>query len=99
MRSQKSWLKELGQEGLRATSLGWELAAPIFGGVLLGHYLDRTLGTTYTFTLGLLVAGVGAGFYNLWRFTQRLNARERRSKEAARRHEQGDESAGGEAAS
>ena len=28
-------------EGLRASSLGWELALPIFIGVLLGHYVDK----------------------------------------------------------
>ena len=67
----------LWQESLTAMTLGWELALPIFGGVLAGHFLDRWLGTGYAFTLGLLVFGIAAGFYNLWRFNQRLESRER----------------------
>lgn len=63
-------------EALRATTLGWELAMPIFGGVLAGYYLDRWLGTGHIFTLGLLTLGVGAGFYNLWTVIQRMDRRE-----------------------
>ncbi|HUX77326.1 MAG TPA: AtpZ/AtpI family protein [Anaerolineae bacterium] len=59
-----------------ATSLGWDLALPIFGGVLLGHLLDRRLGTGYVFTLGLLVLGIFTGFYNVARSIQRIEARE-----------------------
>ena len=66
------WTGTLMREAMNATSLGWELAFPIFGGVLLGHYLDRTLETGYVFTLGLLFLGVVSGFYNLWRFLQRM---------------------------
>ena len=62
-------------EALRYTTLGWELALPIFGGVLGGYYLDRWLGTKPTFTLGLLTLGLGASVYNIWRFIQRLEAR------------------------
>jgi F0F1-type ATP synthase assembly protein I len=74
------------QEGLSAMTLGWELALPIFGGVLLGHLLDRWLGTGHIFTLGLMVLGVTSGFYNLWRFAQRLRARQERA-EAEEREE------------
>jgi ATP synthase protein I len=63
---------------MRASSLGWELALPIFIGVLVGHYLDKWLGTNYIFTVGLLFFGVFAGFYNLWRFNRRFEARRRR---------------------
>lgn len=66
------------REALAATSLGWDLALPIFGGVLLGHLLDRQLDTRYAFTLGLLVLGIGIGFYNVARSIQRIEARERR---------------------
>lgn len=68
-------------DALRASTLGWELALPIFGGVLLGHFLDRRLGTNYIFTVGLLFMGVVAGFYNLWRYEQRLRARDRKRRE------------------
>ena len=66
------------RDALALTSLGWDLALPIFGGVLLGHLLDRRLGTGYVFTLGLLVLGIITGFYNVARSIQRLEARERR---------------------
>jgi hypothetical protein len=58
------------REALRVTSLGWDLALPIFGGVLLGHLLDRRLDTGYVFTLGLMVLGVFTGFYNVMRSIQ-----------------------------
>jgi F0F1-type ATP synthase assembly protein I len=64
-------------EALGAASLGWDLAVPIFGGVLLGHVVDRWLETGYLFTLGLLLLGVATGFYNVFRAVQRLEARER----------------------
>lgn len=64
-------------EALGAASLGWDLAVPIFGGVLLGHVVDRWLETGYVFTLGLLLLGVVTGFYNVFRAVQRLEVRER----------------------
>ena len=63
-------------EAVAAMSLGWDLAVPIFGGVLLGHFLDRWLGMGYVFTLGLLVLGIFTGFYNVARSIQRIEARE-----------------------
>ena len=64
------------RSAMTMTSLGWDLALPIFGGVLLGHLLDRRLGTRYIFTLGLLMAGIFTGFYNVFRSIQRIEARE-----------------------
>jgi len=61
----------LWREALTALSLGWDLALPIFGGVLVGYWLDRWLGTNPIFTLGLLVLGVAIGYYNVARFIQR----------------------------
>lgn len=63
----------LWREALVAISLGWDLAVPIFGGVLVGHFLDRWLGTEPTFTLGLLCLGIALGYYNIARFIQRMN--------------------------
>jgi F0F1-type ATP synthase assembly protein I len=71
------------REALRATSLGWDLALPIFAGVLGGYVIDRALGTTYAFTLGLLFLGIATGFYNVIRSIRRMDERCRR--EAARR--------------
>jgi F0F1-type ATP synthase assembly protein I len=66
------------REALRATSLGWDLALPIFGGVLGGYLADRALDTRYVFTLGLLLLGIVAGFYNVLRSMQRIDDRCRR---------------------
>jgi ATP synthase protein I len=71
------------REALRATSLGWDLALPIFAGVLVGYALDRALGTTYILTLGLLFLGIATGFYNVVRSIRRMEERCRRR--AARR--------------
>lgn len=78
---------EIWREALRATSLGWDLALPIFAGVLVGYVLDRALGTTYVFTLGLLFLGIGAGFYNVIRSIHRLDERCRRQAAQRSKHE------------
>jgi F0F1-type ATP synthase assembly protein I len=75
----------LWREAVVAMSLGWDLAVPIFGGVLLGHLLDGWLGTGYVFTLGLLMLGIATGYYNVARFIQRVETRER--QRAAREDE------------
>jgi len=62
---------------LQATTLGWELALPIFGGVLLGYYLDRHWETGHIFTLGLLVVGIAAGFYNVLRRVWHVETQDR----------------------
>ena len=61
------------REAMVAMSLGWDLAVPIFGGVLLGYFLDRFLGTRYVLTLGLLFLGVVVAYYNLARFIRRTD--------------------------
>ncbi len=63
---------------MRATSLGWDLALPIFGGVLIGHLLDQLLSTRYVFTLALLILGIATGFYNVLRSIQRFDRKSRR---------------------
>jgi len=52
------------RQALTAITIGWDLAIPIFGGVLFGHYLDRRLATGLTFTVGLMVLGLMVGVYN-----------------------------------
>jgi ATP synthase protein I len=63
----------LWREAMMAMSLGWDLAVPIFGGVLLGYALDRWLGTRYIFTVGLLFLGIAISYYNLARFIRRID--------------------------
>ena len=70
--------QDIWREALRATSLGWDLALPIFGGVLTGYLLDRALSTRYVFTLGLLLFGIAVGFYNVIRSIQRMDEQARR---------------------
>jgi len=77
--NRKHFLVPIWSEALVAMSLGWDLAIPIFGGVLLGHYLDKWLITTYEFTIGLLVMGVAISYYNLGRFIQK-NAEKNKRK-------------------
>lgn len=76
------------REALRATSLGWDLALPIFGGVLVGRGVDRLLGTTYVFTLSFLMLGIGVGFYNVIRAIRHVSERSRRFD--ARQREKGE---------
>lgn len=54
-------------KAISLTSLGWEMAIPIFVGVLIGSRLDRWLNTTYTFTIVLLILGIMIAYYNLYR--------------------------------
>lgn len=64
--------RSLWRESLRAISLGWDLAVPIFCGVLFGYYIDRWLSTGHIFTIGLLILGIAIGYYNLARFIKRV---------------------------
>lgn len=55
--------------GISLTTLGWELALPIFGGVLLGYRIDSKMnGSGYTFTFVLLILGVFVGYFNLYKY-------------------------------
>ncbi len=80
----------LWREALRMTSLGWDLALPIFGGVLLGYFLDQVIGTRYILTVGLLMLGIGAGFYNLFRSIRRVDERARRGRASHPQKRKGD---------
>lgn len=65
--------ESLWREAVMATTLGWDLAVPIFGGTLLGYFLDRWLESGHIFTMGLMVFGIGVSYFNLWRIIRRLN--------------------------
>ena len=81
----RTFLVPIWREALVAMSLGWDLAVPIFGGVMLGYYLDRKLGTNSQFTMGLFLLGVAIGYYNLIRFIRKTdryrNKREKKEDE------------------
>lgn len=52
---------------LRLAGLGFELAASIAGGALIGWWIDRRLGTAPKALIALTAIGLVGGFYNLIR--------------------------------
>lgn len=65
-KSDKKRLNSLSShKNISLTTLGWELALPIFGGALFGYYLDKTLNIQYALTVILLITGIFMGYYNL----------------------------------
>ncbi len=91
--SREKLLPALVREGLGVLSIGWDLAIPIVGGVLVGHFLDQWLGSGYTFTLGLLVLGVMIAYFNLSRLIHRLNQQDQQRKELEESTEKGKDGA------
>lgn len=73
--------------GLGLISLGWELAVPIFGGVLVGYQLDRFLGLNFTFTLILLLLGIVTGYYNLYKHIELEMLRMKAAKRQTQKQE------------
>lgn len=67
------------------TSLGWELALPIFAGAYGGHLIDKAMHSAFTFMLILTVLGIGIGYYNLMRHIEyemlTLKIQKKRQKE------------------
>lgn len=49
-----------------AGSVGFAFVFLIFGGLFIGAWLDRKIGTSFLFTILLCVVGVAAGFRNLY---------------------------------
>lgn len=82
-----SWAAMLWAESLRALSLGWDLAIPIFGGVLLGQFIDQKIGTDYIFTVGLLFFGISVSYYNLWKFVQKMKQIDDKKKKNKQKNE------------
>ncbi|HOR18476.1 MAG TPA: AtpZ/AtpI family protein [Brevefilum sp.] len=62
--------KRFSIKGIGLTTLGWEIALPIFGGVLIGHYLDQLTENTYMFTLSFLGLGIFIAYYNIYKRIQ-----------------------------
>jgi predicted F0F1-ATPase subunit len=85
------------QLAAQATTLGWNLVIPIVGGVLLGRYLDDTLGQEFTWTLSLLALGVIVAFNNLYAMYIEhghvKSSRKRGGKHRRREPEEGEEHA------
>ncbi len=65
----RSVIPKKNARGISLTTLGWDLALPIFGGVLLGYQIDNNIiGSGYLFTFLFLIIGVIVGYYNLYKF-------------------------------
>ncbi len=52
----------LGMFGL----IGWSVVIPTLLGIALGVWIDRTSGSPYSWTLMLMIAGLGLGCFNAW---------------------------------
>lgn len=65
-KARSAWLG-LGMFGM----VGWAIAVPTIGGVVLGLYLDARWPGDMSWTLALLLAGVALGCVNAWYWVQR----------------------------
>jgi|ADurb_Ile_03_Slu_FD_contig_91_183916_length_1417_multi_5_in_0_out_0_3 F0F1-type ATP synthase assembly protein I len=53
-----------------ASSFGIAMVIAVFGGILIGNWLDRKLGTGYKFAFLFLIIGIIAGFWNLYKWVR-----------------------------
>lgn len=53
-------------------AIGIEMAFSVVIGVIAGYLLDRSLDTVPVFTIILMLAGTGLGFYSLFRTITKL---------------------------
>lgn len=65
---------------INLTTLGWELALPIFIGALIGYLIDRQTDTHYFFIIGFILLGIGIGYYNIYKYVEIEMLRLKRSK-------------------
>lgn len=72
----KNRKENIGRLAISAINLGWEMALPIFIGVLLGKYLDGLTNSRFHLTLSLLVGGVFISYYNLAKYIKRFDKKE-----------------------
>ena len=63
--------KEKGESFWRYLGLigvvGWSVVLPMVVGLLAGRWIDRSYGTGYAWTVGLLLFGLVMGCVNAWR--------------------------------
>lgn len=59
-------------QGLKYTHIAFALPGGVFAGWFLGALLDRWLGTTFLYLVGMGL-GIVAGFYDLFRTMLRMN--------------------------
>lgn len=59
--------KSLWAQATAVGTLGWLIAVPITAGAILGHLLDRRLGSGITWSMAFMFLGVLVGGYALWK--------------------------------
>jgi len=62
IKKKNNWVKDI-----KLSSMGWEMALPIFSGTVIGFQIDRHSDTNNFFTLSLLFLGIITGYINLYR--------------------------------
>ncbi len=71
----RRWLCEgdptLARQFARVGVLGWMIVTPMLLGVLLGRWLDRSLGTGIFWTAPLLFVGAALGCWLAWKWMQK----------------------------
>ncbi|MEL6137553.1 MAG: AtpZ/AtpI family protein, partial [Cyanobacteria bacterium J06626_23] len=72
-RSRKQVWYALGLFGM----VGWAVTLPTLMGIALGVWIDRKVESQYSWTLMLLVAGVGLGCWNAWYWVTKESRKER----------------------
>jgi ATP synthase protein I len=56
--------------------VGWSVAIPSLAGIFLGIWMDQHISSPYSWTLMLLVLGVGIGCLNAWYWVQKESEEE-----------------------
>jgi ATP synthase protein I len=56
--------------------VGWSVMVPALLGIALGIWIDRTFPSRYSWTLMLMILGVGLGCLNAWYWIQKESNRE-----------------------
>jgi ATP synthase protein I len=51
--------------------VGWSVTIPTVAGIALGIWIDAKWPSRFSWTLMLLVAGVGLGCFNAWRWVEK----------------------------
>lgn len=55
--------------------IGWSIAVPMILGISLGIWIDSRIDTERSWTLMLMVAGLGVGCLNAWAWVRRESTR------------------------
>lgn len=67
--------------------IGWSVAIPTLLGIALGVWLDSRHPGRYSWTLMLLVAGLGIGCLNAWHWVSREHQTIRREQDKKNNHD------------